>query len=746
MPTEKSKKRLVRVAVPCPLYKTFDYVLPASLQGNAIHQGMRVRVPFGKQKLIAIVIEEVRHSDIPENKLKLITDVLDEYSSLNEDILTLIFWSAQYYVHPIGEVFQTALPVYIRTNDDATPALTEYWTIDHSQQLTVEATHALLQRAPRQQQLYQLLQANSTEPDTGLDAETLNKLTVNWRPVMKSLLEKKLVTQDIKPAVLLAKNTGVNCIKLNNEQQDTVSAIEQHDKQHAVHVINGITGSGKTEVYLALCKSMLTRGKQILILVPEIGLTPQLTQRFLEQLDTTIVVLHSAMNDRQRYSAWHAAASGAARLVIGTRSSIFTPLPDIGLIIVDEEHDGSYKQQDGFRYNARDLAIVRARNNNIPVVLGSATISLETLNNINERRYQPHYLKQRANQKPLPRIELINLCNQKLQEGMAETLLSTIRKHLDQQGQVLIFINRRGYAPLLMCHDCGWTTSCLRCDAHMTYHKQRHLLQCHHCGSQRRAPESCESCGSSNILAIGAGTERIEQYLQQAFPATRVSRIDRDTTRNKGSLQEKLEQARSGESGILVGTQMLAKGHDFPNISLVCILDSDQALFSADFRAAEHLAQLITQVAGRAGRAEKPGAVLIQTHHPEHPFLQMLIHKGYLAFADAALSERLTAGLPPARHLALIRCESVDTKAAQIFLNDAVTYAKQLSTANIEIFGPLPAPMERRAGRYRYQLMIQSPHRKPLHQLLSQCAPYLQQMPSARKVRWSLDVDPYDTF
>jgi len=764
MPQEITKQRIVKVAVPCPLYKTFDYRLPATSRDQIIQPGMRVRIPFGRQKLIGIIIEEIATTDVPAGKLKTIITVLDENSLLNADILELLFWSARYYVHPLGDVFQTALPVYLRNNDDATPSLTEYWYINHVQQLTLDEIQHTLKGAPKQQQIHQLFvdadtddykQAgdNKNNDHRGLDAYALNDLTENWRPAVKSLLEKQLIKRDVRPAILTAKNSSSCCdspstIKLNKDQTAAINAIENHTHrhQHAVHVLNGITGSGKTEVYLALCQSVLADNKQVLILVPEIGLTPQLTQRFLQHLDTSIVVLHSAMNDKQRYAAWHAAANNQAHLVIGTRSSIFTPLPELGLIIVDEEHDGSYKQQDGFRYNARDLAILRAKNNDIPIVLGSATPSLESLNNINEQRYEVHFLKKRANKKPLPAIKLVNLCNQKLHEGMAETLLAKIKQHLDQQGQVLLFINRRGFAPLLMCHDCGWTTNCQRCDAHMTFHKRRNQLHCHHCGSQRTAPEKCEECGSSNILAIGAGTERIEQYLQETFPTTQVSRIDRDTTRNKGSLKEKLQKAHSGESGILVGTQMLAKGHDFPHITLVCILDTDQALFSADFRAAEHLAQLITQVSGRAGRAEKPGEVLIQTHHPEHPLLQILLHSGYPAFADAALQERQAARLPPICHLTLLRCESVEARAAQTFLNQAVELTQQVDTDGLELFGPIPAPMERRAGRYRYQVMLQSDSRKPLHRFLSWWAPQLQQLVSAKKVRWSIDVDPYDTF
>lgn len=736
------KNRIVKVAVPCPLYKTFDYLLKPQHASKTVCAGMRVQIPFGRQKLIGIIIEEVQKSDFPTNKLKTIHAVLDETSLFTPEILNLLFWSARYYVHPLGDAVQTAMPVFLRNNIDATPSLSEYWSIDPDQTIPHDEIIKSLERAPKQLQIYQLL----CDAENGLDAFSLNTITNHWRSPLKALIEKQFIRQKVKPAVLTATESSKKNVKLTEEQIAAISSISTHLDEHSVHVLNGVTGSGKTEVYLSLCETTLNNNKQVLVLVPEIGLTPQLTQRFREHLNTNIVVLHSAMNDKQRYAAWHAASNNQAQLIIGTRSTIFTPLPQLGLIIIDEEHDGSYKQQDGFRYNARDLAIIRAKNSNVPVILGSATPSIESLNNINEQRYMVHYLRNRANKKPLPKIKLINLCNQKLLEGMAETLLSKIKEHLAQQGQVLLFINRRGFAPLLMCHECGWTTNCQRCDAHMTFHKRRNQLHCHHCGSQRGAPTECEDCGSTNILAIGAGTERIENYLQNAFPDTQVSRIDRDTTRNKGALEDKLEKAHSGESGILVGTQMLAKGHDFPNLTLVCILDTDQALFSADFRAAEHLAQLVTQVSGRAGRAEKAGEVLIQTHHPDHPLLQTLLHKGYPAFAEAALKERQAAGLPPARHLAILRCESVEAKSAQLFLNQAIEQSQQVNTDQVEIFGPISAPMERRAGRFRYQIMLQCKTRKPLHQFISWWAPQLQQLASARKARWSIDVDPYDTF
>jgi len=482
------------------------------------------------------------------------------------------------------------------------------------------------------------------------------------------------------------------------------------------------------------------------VLVPEISLTPQLTDRFRKRLGVRTASLHSGLNDSQRLCAWSTAAQNGAQLVIGTRSAVFTPMPELGLVIIDEEHDGSYKQQDGFRYNARDLALVRAQQASVPVILGSATPSLESLYNCYNGRYQLLTLKQRARSSQMPRIELVDLCKQKLQEGLSPKLLAAIDMHLQNQGQVLLFLNRRGFSPLLMCHACGWTISCRRCDAHMTYHKNRQLLRCHHCGAEAAVPQSCGDCGSSELVSIGAGTERIEQLLKSRYPDIRVERIDRDTTRRKGSLHEKLEHARTGKARLLVGTQMLAKGHDFPNLTLVGVLDTDQGLYSGDFRAPEHLAQLITQVAGRAGRAEKPGEVLIQTHHPDHPLLQTLLHQGYDGFAHAALTEREQAGFPPYRHLALLRCEAIKPEAGTAFMESARELLNGFETNSIEVFGPLPAPMEKRAGRYRMQLILQSSQRKLLHQALQPWTQSLVNLKAGSKVRWSLDVDPYDTY
>jgi primosomal protein N' (replication factor Y) len=490
---------------------------------------------------------------------------------------------------------------------------------------------------------------------------------------------------------------------------------------------------------------VIDSGRQVLVLVPEISLTPQLTGRFRERLGVATAVLHSGLNDRQRLCAWSSTAGSKAPLLIGTRSAVFTPMPQLGLIIVDEEHDSSFKQQEGFRYNARDLALVRAQQASVPVVLGSATPALESLHNAWRQRYTLHLLKQRARTQPMPTMKLLDLRKQRLMEGLSPLLLDAIDRHIAARGQVMLFLNRRGFSPLLMCHQCGWTTRCQRCDAHMTYHMNKRLLRCHHCGAESPLPDVCGGCGSDQLLAIGSGTERIEQVLRERYPSLQIERIDRDTTRRKGALDSKLDEAHSGRAQILIGTQMLAKGHDFPHVSLVGILDTDQGLYSSDFRAAEHLAQLITQVAGRAGRGERRGEVLIQTHHPDHPLLQTLLHEGYDGFARLALSEREAAGLPPWRFMALLRSEAVKKSDADAFMQEAAALLQQTENG-LDVFGPLPAPMERRAGRFRVQLILQSRDRRQMQIATRAWVQDLQALKSASRVRWSLDIDPYDTF
>ena len=738
-PGKDQKPAILKVAVPVPLFGSFDSLVPAALADQRFLPGCRVEVPFGRRSMIGVVLELSAQSDLARSKLKPIKALLDAEPVLDERVLDLLRWAAAYYLHPIGEVIQAALPSLLRQGKAAEAMSTTIW-----QAADGVSTDLLesLSRAPKQRHMLQIL-LNHPE---GLDEAYFNEHHPNWRAAMKALVEKGLATTREQACIPEALPISTQAPMLNDEQQQAVDAIGAELNQHHIHLLHGITGSGKTEVYLALSKRAIDSGKQVLVLVPEISLTPQLTERFQHRMGCPVAVLHSGLNDQQRFGAWVAASTGHARLVIGTRSAIFTPLPDLGLIIVDEEHDGSYKQQEGFRYNARDLSLVRSQKENFPVVLGSATPSLESLHNVQRRRFQIHTLKQRARNQTTTRLQLLDMCSQPMQEGLSAALLDKVDQHLKQGNQVILFLNRRGFSPLLMCHSCGWTTRCKRCDANMTYHKHRHQLHCHHCGAESRSPTTCADCGSEELLAIGTGTERIETFLTERFPDVHINRIDRDTTRRKGALEDKLQQAHSGEASILVGTQMLAKGHDFPNVTLVGILDTDQALYSADFRAAEHLAQLVIQVSGRAGRADKPGEVLIQTHHPDHPLLQTLLHYGYEKFAASALVERQQAGFPPHKHLVILRCGAIKKELGMQFMNEARALANNYSVREVEIFGPWPAPMEKRAGRFRTQTMLQSKDRKALHQLLRNWLPQLPQLKSSKQVRWSIDVDPYDTF
>ena len=733
---------IFKVAVPVPLYGLFDYLAPDHYPLDNIKPGCRVRVPFGRKMLTGIIVEITHQSDFPLHKLKAFEQCLDERAVVTDSILKLLIWAASYYQHPIGEVLATALPKLLREGLPPSVKGDSAWKLSPAgEQTDIDS----LKRAPKQMQLLQLILHADSESHSIINADWLNQRMENWRAPMKALIKKQCVIEAEQACLAVGHHAPVAAPRQNDEQQTAVDAVEKSFHRFQAFLLQGITGSGKTEVYLSLVEKMLQQNKQVLILIPEISLTPQLIQRFQQRLSVPVAALHSALNDRQRLCAWSMAAMERAPVVIGTRSALFTPMPSLGLIIIDEEHDGSLKQQDGFRYHARDLAMVRARNAEIPILLGSATPAFESLNNALHKHYVHLHLTQRANQASQPpRIHLLDVCRRPMQDNLSDLLIEKIATHLQQQGQVILFLNRRGYAPLLMCHDCGWTTECPRCDAHMTLHHQHKRLRCHHCGHERPAPQSCPDCQNDTLHVPGAGTERIEQALSKLFPDITISRIDRDTTRRKGELHNKLQQAHSGESRILIGTQMLAKGHDFPNVTLVGLIDIDQGLFSSDFRGTEHMAQLIVQVAGRAGRAEKPGEVYIQTHHPEHPLLQTLLNEGYEGFAKAALEERSQVHFPPYTFMAILRAEATDASTGIDFLQQALDIIGDCNIHNCEAFGPLPAPMTRRAGRYRAQLIMQSPQRKQLHNLLRQWVPQLGKLKLASRVRWSIDVDPQD--
>lgn len=727
--------RIAKVAVPVPLSGLFDYVIPMGMA--TLQAGQRVRIPFGRRTLIGVVCECVEGSDYPTDKLKAVEAVLDESPLIPPDLIQLADKAARYYHHPIGEVYATLLPNALCQGKQLNDAEQPQWQLTQTGHTTDADS---LKRAPKQQVLLQ----HFKQQQSSLDAEHLNQHFEQWRPALKALLDKGLLnTQSLPSLPPLEIGTG---LEVNDEQAAAIAAVRSSSGFHTF-LLQGITGSGKTEVYLQLIADQLRQGKQALVLVPEIGLTPQLVERFTQRFNTVIVSLHSNMTDLERLRAWRLAAEGIAQIVIGTRSALFTALPQLGIIVVDEEHDSSFKQQDGFRYHARDLALMRAQMRDIPILMGSATPSLESLYNIKQGRFTQIKLTQRAGGALPPRIAVVDARQERglnYEHALCAQLRGAIKQHLEQGNQVLLFLNRRGYAPMLSCPGCGWHAQCQRCDASMTLHQRPDRLCCHHCAAERRVESKCPNCGYGELDSVGLGTEKLEQELQSHFPAYQTIRIDRDSTRRKGALAEQLGKIQRGEAQILLGTQMLAKGHHFPKVTLVGILDCDRGLFSADFRGTEQMAQLILQVAGRAGREQQAGHVLIQSSQPDHPLLHNLITQGYESFSRACLEERQMAWLPPYCHQALLRAESVQKAQAMAFLQQI---SELLSPEqDVMLLGPIPAPMERRAGRFRAQLLVQSQNRAALHKLLFQLRHYCENSKHSRAVRWSLDVDPTDMF
>lgn len=716
---------ILRVAVDAPLDRLFDYLPPAG--GVPPCPGSRVRVPFGGRRLVGLVMATATTSELPAERLKPVIEVLDERPLLDADLLALLAWATRYYHHPPGEVVAAALPGPLRQG--AAPPASPGLLVGMG-----PPPEALARRAPRQAALLELLAAGPRRTDDPA-------LPAGWRAVARRLAARGLLAIETEPAAAWAVPGGGP--ELSGAQADAVARIESAADRFAVHLLFGITGSGKTEVYLAAAGSVLARGRQVLVLVPEIGLTPQLVARFRERLAAPVAVLHSGLAAGQRLTAWSEARAGRAAVVIGTRSAAFVPLARPGLIVVDEEHDPSLRQQEGFRYSGRDLSIMRARLAGVPVVLGSATPSLESLHNADSGRYTLSRLPARAGAARQPDVRLVDLRRHPARDGLSAPLLVAMEARLQAGGQVLLFLNRRGYAPALFCTRCGWVAGCPHCDARLVYHRGVGRLACHHCGAEAPVPGACPGC-SADVRPVGEGTERLEETLGRRFPGVRVARVDRDSTRRVGAVEKILDDVRDGRTRILVGTQMMAKGHDFPGVTLVGVVNADQGLFGTDFRASERLAQTLVQVAGRAGRAERPGEVLIQTAYPEHPLLERLLAGGYEAFARAALAERDAAGWPPYTHLALLRAEAGAPAQAADFLarcGDALPPRESLL-----VLGPAPAPMEKRAGRWRAQLLLQARQRPVLHAALDELAAIAGTLEAPAALRVTLEVDPLELF
>lgn len=726
----------VQVAVPVPMRQLFTYQVPKSMQLPAISVGERVAVPFGNRKVIAIVIETSHESEFDSDKIKPISKRLNDNFHLSNELVSFLNLCANYYHHPIGDVFQQALPKLLRQVKklDIQPPMVWH----RHEQAAHEVLEKLTSKAPKQHALFQLIDNHQ-----GISWPELRTLGYS-KAQLNALVDKQLIIEKEQIARLFTWQEQAlienNKQQLSTEQAVIVAAINQSHNKFACHLIDGVTGSGKTEVYLQAMEQTLANSQQVLVIVPEIGLTPQTLLRFEQRFNVPICLHHSNLNDNERLTTWLNAQQGSAAIVIGTRSAIFSPLHHLGLIIVDEEHDSSLKQQDSFRYHGRDLAILRAKQLGIPVILGSATPSFESLQNGLSGKYHYHQLQKRAGNSNKAKISLVDIATQQMEFGLSGTLKHEIKQTLSRGEQVLIFLNRRGYAPAINCQECHWIADCQRCDKPYTFHQKQQLLICHHCGSQKRIPKQCPSCGSVRIAPIGQGTEQLEQRIGELFPEASLVRIDRDSTRKKGELNKLLQEISDKKHQLLIGTQMLAKGHHFPDVTLVAVLDGDGALFSFDFRASEQMAQLLIQVAGRAGRASKPGKVLVQTNYPDHPLLQDLVHNGYQHFAKQALKERKQALLPPFSFQALLRAEANYPSYPEKFLR-ALT---EQPLAHCEFAGPVPAAMEKKAGKFRYHLIIQAKSRKHLHLAILQLLSQIPENEWHKKVRWSLDIDPID--
>ena len=733
---------VVRVAVPVPLADVFDYLAPP---GMSPAPGTRVRVPFGRRERVGIVVEHTSASTLAPAKLKPIREVLDASAPLGAELMQSLRWAADYYHHPIGEVLSHALPAVLREGRSLDEPPERAWRVtdkgraqplaevDRRAKRQAQALAAIRERDASETQLAQL----------GISRDVLERLADRgWiEPYEASPPGNERSAEPTGDGAATRERTPP---ELTPDQLAAVTAISgERAAGFRAYLLHGVTGSGKTEVYLRLIADELAANRQTLLLVPEIGLTPQLVARLRARFGGELALLHSGLTERERFEAWRKAWRNEARLVVGTRSAVFAPLPAAGLVIVDEEHDASYKQQSGFRYSARDLAVVRARRLGVPVVLASATPSLESYANAQQGRYRKLEMPRRIGSAGVPRMKIIDLKQHASRQALSTPLVAAIGEHLAAGNQVLLFLNRRGFAPALFCPECRDAVQCARCDARLTVHARAGKLRCHHCGAERKLEWVCKTCCGERI-AVGAGTQRVDDELAALFPGARIARLDRDITHRKGALAAVLDEVASGRTDILIGTQMLTKGHDFPRVTLVGVLNADQGLFGTDPRSHERLAQTILQVSGRAGRADRPGEVLIQTHYPEHPLLRCLLEHDYAAFATLELAERRDAGWPPYSHLAAWRADATEREPAYALLNKVRAIAGRLASEDVAVLGPAPQPMERKEGRYRAQLLFRSVKRAPLHELVQRTLLALRGAPETRRARLALDVDPLE--
>ena len=716
---------VIRVALDVPLPRLFDYLCADACDGDV---GARVLVSFGRRQMVGIIVEVAADSTLPRERLKPCERILRDIPPLPGEWIALARFCSEYYQMPIGEALLTALPPRLRRAEPlAAPTCTFAIT---------ELGRVALQSLPVRQKIRrQILEALLAAPRRRSDLARIARAS---RAHIRDCLATGWIAEQAPPR---EAHEFVAMHPLNEEQFNALDQAATALKGYASFLLLGITGSGKTEVYLNLIARAISQGRQALVLVPEIALTPSLETLFRERFPVTrLCVQHSEMGQTERAQSWLEASQAEAQIVLGTRLAVFVPMPRLGLIVVDEEQDSSYKQQEGLRYSARDLAIFRARQMNVPVLLCSATPSLETLHHAQSGRYHLLRLSQRAHKLArLPKINLIDTRKALTGEGLSDPLLQALAQRLQRREQSVLFLNRRGYAPVLTCGHCGWVSGCPRCSVNLVMHLNQRVLRCHHCGFQSRIPRACPQCGNVDLVPLGRGTQRLETEVAEKFPQARILRIDSDSAR--GRLRDLLETAHAGDADILVGTQLLAKGHHFERVTLVGVLNADAGLFAADYRAPERLFAQLQQVAGRAGRAELPGEVFIQTRFPSHPLYKALQQQDYEGYARELLEERRSAGFPPFIHEAALRAHAPSMKSALSFLNIAVSLAPEVPDV-LTIYDPAPASLPRLAGLERAQLLIQSRSRPMLQEFLriwnmTLCA-------HQTRVRWHFDVDPIE--
>ncbi|MGC2519298.1 MAG: primosomal protein N' [Burkholderiales bacterium] len=716
----------MRVALDVPLPKLFDYRADNATREDIGH---RVWVPFGKKRVIGVIVDVAANSEVPEHRLRPAEKILRDTPALSREWLALAEFCSSYYHRPLGEVIMAALPPRLRTAKPVPVSPVSYM-------LTPAGKDALAANPARRKRIQAFLGRLASAPASEAELAALGR---GARSLLRQSTESGWIAT-IEPQRTAPRFISAHA--LTPEQQQALDALRNRLATFGVSLLFGITGSGKTEVYLRVIAEVLAQGRQALVLVPEIALTPALEAAFRARFPGAhIAVQTSAMAGLERTRGWLDAQSGRADIVLGTRLAVFAPLARPGLVVVDEEQDASFKQQEGLRYSARDVAIVRARAAGVQVVLCSATPSIESFNHALSGRYALFQLTRRAIEAAvLPAIRLIDTREHPPRDGITAPLAAALAARLERGEQSLIFLNRRGYAPVLACPACGWVKGCRRCSAHMVVHLSERALRCHHCGLAEGIPRACPQCGNPDMQAFGRGTQRIEAILAARFPQASILRLDSDAARARGKLEDLLERARGTD--ILVGTQILAKGHHFERLTLVGVLNPDSGLFSSEYRAGERTFAQLQQVAGRAGRANLPGEVLIQTRYPHHPLYRSLASNDFAGFAQSLLAERRQAGFPPFVFEAALRAESRDAQRALRFLKSALEHAPE-KRASIAIFDPAPMSLARLAGMERAQVLLQSSSRPRLQAFLRDWSGTLYGLP-AHGVRWHLDVDPLE--